>query len=123
MKYVINIENPTPDVLRQIWYSVARPGEDRSDPTSSDAGDMKIFIQIEDGDADLVAGLGKIIKATQMSQQPLKRTTKWSRKAKINLNKKSPTAPHGLKKDGTPRQKAGRKPLKIRLPRQLPLKG
>lgn len=38
---------------------------------------------------------------------PVKRTHRWSNTARKNLKARTPEAPYGLKKDGTPRAKPG----------------
>lgn len=133
MKYIINVENPTPDLLRQLWVAASQQQKPNPKlviaPTSTDGGAMKIFVQIVDAEPDLIVGIGKVVtlighpKVENLAVQPKPgrtRTHKWSRLAKINLKKKSATAPWGLKKDGTPRKP--RKP-RAKTTQQLPLKG
>lgn len=134
MKYIINVENPTPDLLRQLWLAASQQHKTNPklviNPTSTDGGAMKIFVQIVDAEPNLIAGIGKVVtlvghpKVENLVAQPKpRRSHKWSRIAKINLKKKSVDAPWGLKKDGTPRKPVGRKPLILKNQRQLSIKG
>ena len=135
MKYIVNIEHPTPDVLRQIWFAVMQQKENITgtlpEPTSTNGGDMKVFIQIMDAEPSLIAGIGKVVTLIDSAKKPKPTQTsftpeenerqlqikparkqmskfKWGRVAKRNLNMRTPEAPYGLRKDGTPRKPSGR---------------
>lgn len=125
MKYVIKIDNPTPDVLRQVWFSLVQEEKDMPEklpePTSTDAGDMKITLRIYDAKPNVIAGLGKVVtmlktKVYEEEVKPVEKPEKkkptrhhtWGSVAKENMKKVSPEAPWGLKVDGTPRIRPGR---------------
>lgn len=75
---------------------------------------MKITIQIEDATPAIISALANFsaVKVTKSSVPEKKvRSHKWSRKAKMNLKVRTPDAPYGLKKDGTPRAKPGARKL------------
>lgn len=132
MKYIVNIDNPTPDVLRQIWFAAMQQKENITGalpaPTSTDGGDMKIFISVADAEPNLIAGIGKVmalidsakpaktvaVHQAEEEKEPQAKSAKkiakwkWGRIAKRNLNMRSPDAPYGLRKDGKPRKPSGR---------------
>lgn len=138
MKYVINIENPTPDVLRQIWFSKMQEDQGLKgtlpEPTSKNGGDMKVFISVADAAPNLIAGIGKVlayIDSSKQAQKPApvappvvhKSATKeptirkkhvWSKKALDGIKMVSMDAPWGLKLDGTPRKRPGGAPNKYK---------
>ena len=131
MKYIINIENPTPDVLRQIWFSKMQESQGLKgtlpEPTSKNGGDMKVFISVADAEPNLIAGIGKVLayidsgkkvekpapvappvvhkSATGEPKQRKKHV--WSKEALAKIKMVSMDAPWGLKLDGTPRKKPG----------------
>ena len=128
MKYIVNIENPTPDVLRQIWFSIMQKRQNLTgslpEPMSKHGGDMKIFISVADAEPNLIAGIGKVLAyidsgtkpveskpvVTPVVEKPAAKKRKkhvWSNKALANIKKVSVDAPWGLKLDGTPRKKPG----------------
>lgn len=131
MKYIINIENPTPDVLRQIWFSKMQESQGLKgtlpEPTSKNGGDMKVFISVADAEPNLIAGIGKVLAYIDSSKhaQKLEPVVKpvvhksatgepkqrkkhvWSKEALAKIKMVSMDAPWGLKLDGTPRKKPG----------------
>jgi hypothetical protein len=131
MKYIVNIENPTPDVLRQVWFSIMQQRQNITgnlpEPMSKDLGDMKIFISVADAEPNLIAGIGKVLAYADLDKKPVevkpsepvappvveksaikqRKKHKWSAAALRNIKKVSPEAPWGLKLDGTPRKKPG----------------
>jgi len=128
MNYTITIDNPTPDVLRQVWFSAMQlerniKGE-LPNPTSKDGGNMKITVTAFDAESQLIAGLGKVVtlistgelkaepkqepKSEPVVKKKPTRTHKWGKHAVQQMYKKSPEAPWGLKVDGTPRKKPGK---------------
>ena len=73
---------------------------------------MNINIHIEGATPAILSALSRVIgaKATVKAESQANNTErkhKWSRKAKQNLKLRTPEAPYGLKKDGTPRAKPG----------------
>ncbi len=134
MKYIVNIENPTPDVLRQVWFSIMQQRQNVTgnlpEPMSRDLGDMKIFISVTDAEPNLIAGIGKVLTFADSGKKPAevkpfepvappvieksaskpRKKHKWSAAALRNIKKVSPEAPWGLKLDGTPRKKPGGEP-------------
>lgn len=70
---------------------------------------MKITIHIEDATPAVIQMLAGISapKIVRSANETPKRGFRWSRKAKRNLKLRTPEAPYGLKKDGTPRAKPG----------------
>jgi hypothetical protein len=134
MKYVINIENPTPDVLRQIWFSKMQEDQGLKgtlpEPTSRNGGDMKVFISVADAAPNLIAGIGKVLTYIESGVKPVeskpvvhKSATKeplirkkhvWSKKALDGIKMVSMDAPWGLKLDGTPRKRPGGAPNKYK---------
>lgn len=74
---------------------------------------MLISIHIEGATVEVLKALASIGKtktirsaATQATEEKQKKI-RWSRKARKNLRIRTPEAPYGLKKDGTPRAKPG----------------
>ena len=125
MNYMITIDNPTPDVLRQVWFSAMQIEKDMKgelpNPTSKDGGRMKITVTIFEAESNVIAGLGKVV--TLINSEEVKevakpvpppqkkkptRNHKWGKHAVEQMYKKSPEAPWGLKVDGTPRKKPGK---------------
>lgn len=74
---------------------------------------MKITIHIDDATPAILQALSNITapKVVRAADAPPKKGYRWSRKAKANLRLRTPEAPYGLKKDGTPRAKPGARKL------------
>ena len=70
---------------------------------------MEIRIIIENATPAVIQALAALSapKPARSAAEPPKRSHRWSRKAKKNLRIRTPEAPYGLKKDGTPRAKPG----------------
>jgi hypothetical protein len=70
---------------------------------------MEIRIIIENATPAVIQALAGLSapKAVRAADAPPKKGYRWSRKAKMNLRLRTPEAPYGLKKDGTPRAKPG----------------
>lgn len=75
---------------------------------------MQITIHIEHATPEILKALAsatndKVVRSstTKIVDVDKPRTFRWSKKAIKNLRTRTPEAPYGLKKDGTPRAKPG----------------